>query len=110
MVSLYTQHEKIMFHMAKHPEVKWWYAKDFMQPNLGDFFVGYEATARMSELVQDYPDMFEVRKDGRFRTVRFKFEDKEKFLPMFFRKEEMLSELLAHKCNKKRGFFSRLFK
>ena len=60
--------------MTKHPDIKWWYAKDFMQPDLGECFVGYEATARLSELAQEYPLMIESQKDGRFMKRRFRFE------------------------------------
>lgn len=72
--SALTQHQKIVAQMCKYPEKKWWLASDFMQNNLGDLFVGYEATARLAELVGDYPDMFETERQGRFRAVRIKFE------------------------------------
>lgn len=43
-----------------------WYARDFQcEP----YFVGYEATARMSDLLRMYPEIFIARKDGRFRTL-----------------------------------------
>jgi len=59
---------------------EWWRAYDFMNEGLPrDLFVGYEATARMSELVGSYPQMLEWRKSGKYREIRFKFEEVDKF-------------------------------
>lgn len=69
-----TQHQKIVAYMCQHPEKQWWLASDFMKPDMGAFFVGYEATARLAELVGDNPDMFDTERQGRFRAVRMKFE------------------------------------
>ncbi len=51
-----------------------WTAKDFQKD---PYFVGYEATARMSELLNQYPDLFEVGKEGKFRTlaINWNYED-----------------------------------
>lgn len=69
-----TQHQKIVAYMCMHPNKKWWLASDFMKPDMGELFVGYEATARLAELIGDNPDMFETERQGRFRAVRLKFE------------------------------------
>lgn len=69
-----TQHQKIVALMCKHHTKQWWLASDFMKPELGDLFVGYEATARLAELIGDNPDMFETERQGRFRAVRVRFE------------------------------------
>ena len=61
-----TQVEKILKAMLDNPEHKVWYAKDFQS---GKYFVGYEATARMSDVIRLYPDLVIVGKDGRFRTL-----------------------------------------
>ena len=54
-----TQHQKIIFKMLHGPRDKWWLPQDFMR---GDqYFVGYEAPARLSELAADYPDMIETK-------------------------------------------------
>lgn len=53
---------------------KKWTAKDFQY---GDNFVGYEASARMSELVNMYPTLFIVSKVGRFRALEINWEEKE---------------------------------
>ncbi len=58
-----------------------WYAKDFQH---GEHFVGYEASARMSDLVRMFPDIFIVAKDGRFRTLEFNLEE-----------EDMIKKLLG---------------
>lgn len=44
-----------------------WSAKDFQG---GKYFVGYEASARMSDLVRVYPELFIIGKDRRFRTLQ----------------------------------------
>ena len=53
---------------------KKWIASDFQS---GKNFVGYEASARMSELVKIYPDLFIVSKVGRFRALEINWEEKE---------------------------------
>ena len=61
-----TQIEKMLKSMLDNPGHKVWYAKDFQN---GKNFIGYEATARMSELVKSHPEIFIVGKKGRFRTL-----------------------------------------
>ena len=48
-----------------------WTAKDFQS---GKYFVGYEASARMSDLTRMYPNLFIIGKDGRFRTLSVNWE------------------------------------
>ena len=60
--------------MLKNKQKEWWRASDFQRP-VNDIFVGYEATARMSELVKMFEFAFSVRRNGRFREIRFKFEN-----------------------------------
>ena len=67
-----TQHQKIVAIMCKHDLKKWWLPKDLMVS--GDFFVGYEASARLSELQKSHPYMFESRANGRFLERRIRFE------------------------------------
>jgi hypothetical protein len=57
--------------MLDHPEKEWWHASDFQK---GQYFVGYEASARMSDVARLYPKMVEVGRDGRFRTLKLKQE------------------------------------
>lgn len=52
---------------------KEWTAKDFQN---GKYFVGYEASARMSDLVKMYPDLFIVNKIGRFRSLQINKKEK----------------------------------
>lgn len=57
-------------------ENKWkkeWTAKDFQ---FGKYFVGYEATARMSDLLRMYPELVIAGKDGRFRTLSINWKNK----------------------------------
>lgn len=70
----YTQCETILKAMLDHPQIKEWTAKAFQN---GKFFVGYEATARMSDLMRMYPEIFIVGKQGRFRTLAINWEAKE---------------------------------
>lgn len=51
-----------------------WTAKDFQY---GENFVGYEATARMSDLVNMYPNLFIITKIGKFRALQINWEEKE---------------------------------
>ena len=70
-----TQHQKIIAAMCNEPAKKWWLAADFQRPELGDNLVGYEATARMSELSKLYPGLIGTEREGRFRKIRLIFEN-----------------------------------
>jgi hypothetical protein len=67
-----TQHEKIFIIILSHRDKMWWRASDFQRP-WDNIFVGYEASARMSELAKMYPYAFDMRKNGRFRELSFNF-------------------------------------
>lgn len=64
-----TQHEKILKTMRTDPD-RWWLPVDFMQSHLGELFVGYEASARLSELAK----MGEVdsKRAGKYMARRIK--------------------------------------
>lgn len=68
------QQERILRSMFSRPDKKFWSAKDFMQ---GQYFVGYEASARMSELSRLYPNALISTKDGRYRTLSINWNAKE---------------------------------
>jgi len=74
-----TQQQKIVAEMCSNPDKQWWLPKDFMQG--GQFFVGYEASARLSELQSENPDMFESQRNGRFIERRIVFENIDEWLP-----------------------------
>lgn len=61
-----TQMNRILKAMLDNPKKKFWTASDFQH---GKYFVGYEATARMSELITKHPNIIIPGKDGRFRTL-----------------------------------------
>ena len=61
-----TQCEKIIKAMLDDTNKVMWYAKDFQT---GKNFIGYEASARMSEVQQIYKDIVISGKDGRYRTL-----------------------------------------
>lgn len=66
-----TQCDIILIAMLKNPTKRIWTAKDFQS---GEYFVGYEATARMSDLLRMYPNLFIAGKDGRFRTLSINWD------------------------------------
>ena len=66
-----TQCEFILQTMLTHREKAYWTAKDFQHP---PFFVGYEASARMSDLMRMHPDLLIVGREDRFRTLAINWE------------------------------------
>lgn len=69
------QTEKIFALMCFNRKKRWWYPPDFMRPDLGKFFVGYEASARLSELATKYPAMIETQKNqGKYALRRVRWE------------------------------------
>lgn len=59
--------------MIENKQIKYWYARYFQS---GKYFVGYEASARMSELAQKYPDIVISERDGRFRVLKINWKNK----------------------------------
>ena len=66
-----TQCDVILKAMLENKDKTVWSAKDFQE---GKYFVGYEASARMSDLVRLHPDILIVGKEGRFRTLSINWE------------------------------------
>ena len=60
--------------MLENKDKSKWTAKDFQT---GKYFVGYEASARMSDLVRLNPEILIVGKEGRFRTLSINWEKEE---------------------------------
>lgn len=69
-----TQCDTILRALLINKEKDNWTAKEFQN---GEYFVGYEATARMSELANKYPTLIKVGKDGRFRTLSINWDNTE---------------------------------
>ena len=69
-----SQYDVILWAMLNNPKKKWWAASDFQS---GRYFVGYEASARMSELCSKYPMLIKRDMDGRFRIIGINWEDKD---------------------------------
>ena len=69
-----TQCEVILTAMLENKEKEIWTASDFQS---GKYFVGYEATARMSDLIRLHPKALIVGKLGRFRTLKLNWEAEE---------------------------------
>lgn len=67
-----TQCDKILIAMLRNQGKDNWKATDFM--TTGKYFVGYEASARMSDLIRLYPELFIIGKEDRFRTLSINLE------------------------------------
>jgi len=79
------QHDIILSAMINDKWKKTWTAKDFQKE---PYFVGYEASARMSELPKMYPDLIITGKDGRFRTLSINWNCEEIDMYLEFYVEE----------------------
>ena len=66
------QCDVILKAMLDNKNTKYWKATDFQS---GKYYVGYEATARMSDLVRMYPELFIITKDGRFRLLSINWDE-----------------------------------
>lgn len=64
-----SQHQKILNVMKTDP-TRWWLPQDFMRPELGDNFVGYEASARLSELAKE--GKLDSQRQGKYMARRLK--------------------------------------
>lgn len=53
---------------------EWYLPQDFMRPYQGELFVGYEASARLSELGSKYKDLIESKRDGKYVARRIRWE------------------------------------
>ena len=67
-----SQCNKILKIMLENKNVIEWTASDFQK---GKWFVGYEATARMSDLYNAYPELFIKGKVDRFRTLAINWDN-----------------------------------
>lgn len=75
-----TQYQKILTIMLRNPNKDWWYPYDFMRGDLGNLFVGYEASARLSELATNYPDMLESKRAGKYIVRRMRYQNYKNFI------------------------------
>jgi len=73
-----SQRDTILKAMIEKSKKEWWNAKDFQN---GRYFVGYEATARMSELL-DLP-FIKVRRVDRFREIALDWTYKDDILATY---------------------------
>lgn len=74
-----TQHQKILKLMFdRRDDQIWFFPYDFMPPRLPmghPCFVGYEASARVTELAKKYPDMIASERAGKYIKRRINWED-----------------------------------
>jgi len=73
-----SQREIILKALIENPRHEWWNAKDFQS---GKYFVGYEATARMSELLKY--DYIKARYVDRFREIALDWQYKDDILAIY---------------------------
>lgn len=93
-----TSHQKIVAIMANNKNQEWFFAKDIINQGEGDYYVGYEATARMSELVRKFPDMFESQGVGKYIKRRIRWEE----LELWFRDLPTEYRHIIHKAGRTR--------
>ena len=65
------QYDIILSAMINNKNKKIWTAKDFQYE---PYYVGYEASPRMSELKNMYEGLFIVGKDGKYRTLSINWD------------------------------------
>lgn len=65
------QYDIILKAMLNNKDKKEWKATDFQKE---PYFVGYEASPRMSELARMYPDLIKTSKNGRFRILSINWD------------------------------------
>lgn len=72
-----TDIENIKSIMENNPDKIWWFPYEFMGGHTikgNTFFIGYECSARLSELSRN-TDLIESRRIGRFKVRRYRFEN-----------------------------------
>lgn len=69
-----TQQQKILTIMCQNQD-RWFFPYDFMKPDLKELFVGYEASARLSELTKKYPLMFLSENAGKYIRRKLNMAD-----------------------------------
>lgn len=64
-----TQKQKILDVLKMNPG-RWYLPQAFMRND--EHFVGYEASARLSELAKEFPDDIETKREGKQMARRWK--------------------------------------
>ena len=80
-MSQLSQQQKVLTIMCQGTADQWYHPYDFMQPSLGTLFVGYEASARLSELAKGYPEMIESQRSGKYMKRRIRRDTVKQWLP-----------------------------
>lgn len=78
-----SQTDKILIYMLSEKEKEYWTAKDFQKSK---YFIGYEATARMSDLMNLYPTLFIVGREDRFRTLAINWKKRKRMIKQLKKK------------------------
>lgn len=78
MIKRGTQIKKIITIMLHNRGKEWFMAGDFQEPAISisnPLFVGWEASARMTDLRNTYPEMVESKKQGKYRWLKFRYDN-----------------------------------
>jgi len=75
-----TQYQKILVSMIRQEQHEWWYPYEFMRELTPELFVGYEASARLSELAKMYPTMIASERRGKYFIRRLQRENYNQFI------------------------------
>lgn len=81
-----TQCDKILIAMLMDEEKEYWTAKDFQY---GKNFVGYEASARMSDLMTMYPTLFIIGREERYRTLSINWKKNKRLIKNLKKKYDL---------------------
>lgn len=76
----YTQYQKIITWMLRKKEIEWFYPYDFMREIPNELFVGYEASARLSELTSLYPEMIIAERRGKYIVRKLRLDNIDNFI------------------------------
>ena len=68
--------------MLRNRDKEWWLPQDFQRNGLGELFVGYEASARLSELAKDF-NCIESEQFGKYKRRKINTTDIAKEFPRF---------------------------
>lgn len=69
-----TSQEQIIINARRENPDRVFTAVDFQK---GQYFIGYEASARMSDVMHDFPEMVIVGREGIYRTLQWNKDFKE---------------------------------
>lgn len=91
-----SQYQKILYRMAKRPNKEWWLPQDFITDDNGFVYVGYEASARLSELAKRYPEMIASQPQGKYLARKIQFDDLVNWLHILPKEYRQVFHITGH--------------